>query len=167
MTNILTPVAVWVGRQDATRENSHLVVGLDRWLDRISRGRVPLLRIAGLPTLVLHVPGRRSGVERSTPLLCASWGNGLVIVGSNWGGDSVPAWVHNLRAARPGTVATSVQGTRMLVDVRELSGAERAPAWGAAMRVWPNYAIYAGRTSRLIPVFHLTPRLDGPARQDA
>src|SRR5699024_7534642 len=167
MTSILTPVAVWLGRQDATRENSHLVVGLDRWLDRISRGRVPLLRIAGLPPLVLHVPGRRSGVERSTPLLCASWGNGLVIVGSNWGGDSVPAWVHNLRAARPGTVATSVQGTRMLVDVRELSGAERAPAWGAAMRVWPNYAIYAGRTSRLIPVFHLTPRLDGPARQDA
>lgn len=163
MVNILTPVAVWFGRQDATRQNSHLVVGLDRWLDRISRGRVPLLRIAGLPTLVLHVPGRRSGVERSTPLLCASWGNGLVIVGSNWGGESVPAWVHNLRAAGEGEVAMSVYGARLPVDVRELPGAERASAWEAAMRVWPNYEIYAGRTSRTLPVFHLTPRLDGPA----
>ena len=29
MGNILTPIAVWFGRQDATRENSHLVVTVD------------------------------------------------------------------------------------------------------------------------------------------
>lgn len=49
MTNILTPVAIWIGRPDATRENSTLVVGLDTWLSRVTRGRVPLLRVAGLP----------------------------------------------------------------------------------------------------------------------
>lgn len=159
MTNFLTPAAIWIGRQDATRENSHLVVRIDRWLDRISRGRVPLLRLAGLPTLMLHVPGRKSGVPRSTPLLCASWRNGMVIVGSNWGGESMPAWVHNLRVAGEDAVSMSVYGARLPVDVREVSGAERAEAWEAAMRVWPNYAIYAERTSRTIPVFHLTPRL--------
>lgn len=159
MGNFLTPLAIWVGRQDATQENSHLVVALDKRLDRLTRGRVPLLRIAGLPTLTLHVPGRKSGVERSTPLLCASWRNGLVIVGSNWGGESMPAWVHNLRAAGEGKVAMSVHGARLAVDVRELAGDDRQSAWDAALRTWPNYDIYAARTDRLLPVFHLTPRL--------
>lgn len=159
MPNILTPVAVWLGRQEATKENSHLVVRLDTWLDNLTRGRVPLLRIAGLPTLTLHAPGRRSGVLRSTPLLCASWRNGLVIVGSNWGGAAMPAWVHNLRAADAGEVEMSVYGARLPVDVRELPEADRGAAWEAALRVWPNYDVYAERTTRTIPVFHLTPRL--------
>lgn len=118
-----------------------------------------MLRIAGLPTLTLHVPGRKSGVVRSTPLLCASWNNGMIIVGSNWGGAKAPAWVHNLRAADDGQVEMSVYGARLFVDVRELSGADRDAAWSAAVRVWPNYEIYADRTDRTLPVFHLTPRL--------
>jgi len=146
MGNILTPLAIWFGRQDATRENSHLVVTVDTWMSRVTRGRIPLLRVAGLPTLTLHVPGRRSGALRSTPLLCASWRNGLVIIGSNWGGEKTPAWVHNLRAAGEGEVEMSVYGARLVVDP-------------AAVRVWPNYEIYAGRTDRLLPIFHLTPRL--------
>lgn len=159
MSNFLTPVAVWVGRQDATREHSHLVVSFDTWLNRLTRGRVPMLRLAGLPTLVLHAPGRRSGVERNTPLMCAPWRNGLVIVGSNWGGASMPAWVHNIRAAGDGEVSISVQGARLAVDVHEVTGDDGRSAWGAAMRVWPNYDLYAARTARRIPVFHLTPRL--------
>lgn len=159
MPNLLTPVAIWVGRRDAARENSNLVVSLDQRLSRATRGKVPLLRIAGLPTLTLHVPGRKSGVERSTPLLCASWRNGFVIVGSNWGGEKAPVWVHNLRAAAEGEVAMSVHGVRLKVDVREVRDADRASAWRAAARTWPNYDLYASRTSRQLPVFHLTPRL--------
>ena len=159
MSNILTPVAIWFGRLDATRENSSLVVRVDSWMSRGSRGRLPLLRVAGLPTLTLHVPGRRSRAMRSTPLLCASWNNGLIIIGSNWGGEKTPAWVHNLRAAAPGTVGIDVYGARLPVDVAELSGDDRDSAWAAAVRVWPNYALYAGRTARRLPIFHLTPRL--------
>lgn len=159
MSNLLTPIAIWFGRQDATRENSSLVVTVDTWMSTVSRGRLPLLKVAGLPTLTLHVPGRKSGAMRSTPLLCASWGNGLIVVGSNWGGEKAPAWVHNLRAAAEGQVEISVYGARLPVDVRELSGESRESAWAAAVRVWPNYEIYAGRTTRQLPVFHLTPRL--------
>lgn len=159
MSNILTPIAIWLGRQDATRENSSLVVTVDTWMSRVSRGRLPLLRVAGLPTLTLHVPGRKSGAMRSTPLLCASWNNGLIIIGSNWGGEKTPAWVHNLRAAAPGAVEMSVYGARLSVDVEELSGSDREAAWDAAVRVWPNYEIYAARTTRQLAIFHLTPRL--------
>lgn len=159
MSNILTPLAIWFGRQDATRENSSLVVNVDTWMSKVSRGRLPLLRVAGLPTLTLHVPGRKSGAPRSTPLLCASWDNGLIVIGSNWGGEKTPAWVYNLRAAAEGQVEMTVYGARLRVDVRELEGTDRESAWDAAVRVWPNYEIYAARTTRTLPVFHLTPRL--------
>lgn len=159
MTNILTPVAIWFGRQDATRENSSLVVTIDTWMSKLSRGRLPLLRVAGLPTLTLHVPGRKSGAMRNTPLLCASWRNGLIIIGSNWGGEKTPAWVYNLRAAAHGEVEMSVYGARLPVEVEELAGDDRDSAWSAAVRVWPNYELYAARTTRQLPIFHLTPRL--------
>lgn len=159
MSNILTPLAIWFGRQDATRENSSLVVIVDTWMSKVSRDRLPLLRVAGLPTLTLHVPGRKSGALRSTPLLCASWDNGLIVIGSNWGGEKTPAWVYNLRAAAEGRVEMTVYGARLRVDVRELEGTDRESAWDAAVRVWPNYEIYAARTTRTLPIFHLTPRL--------
>lgn len=159
MTNILTPVAIWFGRLDATRENSSLVVAVDTWMSKVSRGRLPLLRVAGLPTLTLRVPGRRSGAMRSTPLLCASWNNGLIIIGSNWGGEKTPTWVYNLRAAAPGEVEIAVYGARLPVEVEELSGDDRESAWAAAVSVWPNYELYAARTTRQLPIFHLTPRL--------
>lgn len=159
MTNILTPVAIWLGRQDATRDNSSLVVAVDTWMSEVSRGRLPLMKVAGLPALTLHVPGRKSGAMRSTPLLFASWNNGLVLVGSNWGKEKTPTWVYNLRAAAPGTVETNVYGARMPVEVEELSEDDRSSAWAAAVRVWPNYEIYAARTTRHLPIFHLTPRL--------
>ena len=159
MTNILTPVAFWFGRLDATRENSSLVVTVDTWMSKVSRGRLPLLRVAGLPTLTLHVPGRKSGAMRSTPLLCASWNNGLIIIGSNWGGEKTPTWVYNLRAAAPGEVEIAVYGARLPVEVEELSGDDRESAWAAAVSVWPNYELYAARTTRQLPIFHLTPRL--------
>lgn len=159
MTNILTPVAIWFGRLDAIRENSSLVVTVDTWMSKVSRGRLPLLRVAGLPTLTLHVPGRKSGAMRSTPLLCASWNNGLIIIGSNWGGEKTPTWVYNLRAAAPGEVEIAVYGARLPVEVEELSGDDRESAWAAAVSVWPNYELYAARTTRQLPIFHLTPCL--------
>ena len=159
MTNILTPVAIWFGRLDATRENSSLVVTVDTWMSKVSRGRLPLLRVAGLPTLTLHVPGRKSGAMRSTPLLCASWNNGLIIIGSNWGGEKTPTWVYTPRAAAPGEVEIAVYGARLPVEVEELSGDDRESAWAAAVSVWPNYELYAARTTRQLPIFHLTPRL--------
>ena len=159
MGALLTPVAVWIGSKETTMRNAHLVVSIDRWMTRVSRGRLPLLKLVGLCELTLLVPGRKSGVERSTPLLCASWRNGFVVVGSNWGQDRAPLWVGNLRAADAGTVAIAVEGMRIPVDVTELQGDDRRSGWAAAQREWPNYELYQRRTDRVLPVFHLTPRL--------
>lgn len=45
------------------------VVWVDTRLQRATRGRVTMLDIAGLPHLALTVPGRKSGIARTTPLL--------------------------------------------------------------------------------------------------
>ena len=43
------------------------------------------------------------------------------------------------------------------VSATLLDGDERAVAWRQMLRVWPNYAKYAERTDREIPIFRLTP----------
>ena len=53
---------------------------------------------SGLPTLLLTCIGRKSGEERTTPLVFMQDGDNCVIVGSLAGYDSHPAWYHNVKA---------------------------------------------------------------------
>jgi deazaflavin-dependent oxidoreductase (nitroreductase family) len=131
------------------------ITGLDTWVQSVSGGWLSLLTIAGLPNLLLIVPGRSTGIDRSTPLLCVPQGSGWLIAGSAFGGPQTPAWVRNLRAAERARVV--FHGQQETVAAEELSGDDRVEAWAVMSRVWPNYALYEQRTSRLIPVFRLTP----------
>ncbi|GAB2447701.1 hypothetical protein GCM10027062_31730 [Nocardioides hungaricus] len=67
---LLTPLAIRVGGIPWLPRLLPQIVWTDRLLQRVSRGRVSILDIAGLPNLTLTVVGRRSGLPRSTPLLC-------------------------------------------------------------------------------------------------
>lgn len=159
MPNPLTPIAVYLGTLDITQRNTAFIVKVDMALTRATRGRVPLLRLVSLGELTLQVPGRKSGLPRTVPLLTKAWRNGFVIVGSNWGQPKMPDWVHNLRAAGPGDVIVHSRGAAIEMDARELEGDLREEAFAAARAQWPNYDIYARRSDRVLPVFHLTPRL--------
>ena len=44
---------------------------------------------------------------------------------------------------------------------REVEGEEREAWWARAIETWPDYAAYARRTRRVIPVFVLEPIGDG------
>lgn len=149
-------LAVRLGRQPWLPQHLPRIVATDKTLRRLTRGRVTLLGFAGLPELFLIVPGRKSGIARTTPLLTVPHDGGWLIAGSNWGGPTQPVWVTNLRAAEAPTI--EIKGRRIEVDARELSGAEREEAWRTLVATWPNYEVYAERTERLIPVFRLTPR---------
>ena len=105
-------------------------------------------------TLVTTVPGRKSGVPRTTPLLCVPYGEGWLIAGSYFGGPQTPLWVGNLRATERARIVFAREDIE--VTWRELDGPERATAWQAMLDVWPNYAKYEERTDRVIPVFLLT-----------
>src|SRR2546423_2567053 len=55
-------------------------------------------RMMGVPTLLLRTTGRRSGATRTNALVYARDGYAYLVVASNGGADSHPAWLHNVRA---------------------------------------------------------------------
>ncbi|MCP2195169.1 nitroreductase family deazaflavin-dependent oxidoreductase [Williamsia deligens] len=150
---LLTPIAVRVGAISWMPKLLPVIEKTDMRLQRASGGRVSVLDIAGLPNLVLRVPGRKSGVVRSTPLLCAPRDGDFLIAGSYFGNPKMPAWVHNLRACETAEIVRDGSATR--VRWRELDGDDRARAWQDLLDVWPNFRLYEQRTDRVIPVFSL------------
>jgi len=151
---LLTPVAVRIGAISWMPKLLPQIVWFDKTLHRATRGRITVLDIAGLPNLILTVRGRKSGIERSTPLLCIPDGDTILIAGSYFGGPDMPLWVGNLRAAG-GAAKIEYERETFPVHATELSGEERAAAWRHMLATWPNYAKYEERTERLIPVFRL------------
>lgn len=152
---LLTPIAVRVGAISWLPRYLPQITATDKLLQRSTGGRVTLLDIAGLPNLMLTVPGRRSGLPRSTPLLCVPRNGGYLVAGSYFGGPEEPVWVVNLEAAGAGTLR--FDGPAVPFTSRRLEGTERASAWTQMTGVWPNFALYERRTEREIKVFELTP----------
>jgi deazaflavin-dependent oxidoreductase (nitroreductase family) len=153
--NLLTPVAIKLGSLSWLPRFLRQITAIDKLIARITKGQWSLLRMAGLPSMMLTVIGRKSGIARSTPVLCVPYQAGHLIAGSNFGGAKPPVWVLNVRAAERVTV--TVDGRTHDAVPRELGGDERAAAWEHMLETWPNYAKYAERTDRVIPVFLLTP----------
>jgi deazaflavin-dependent oxidoreductase (nitroreductase family) len=152
---LLTPIAVRLGRTTWMPKLLPQVVWLDKQLSRASRGRFTVLDIAGLPNVTLTVPGRKSRIPRTTPLLAIPYESGWLIAGSYFGAPYSPAWVTNLRATEKARLR--VKGEEFDAHWRELEGEDRARAWQAMLDHWPNYTLYEQRSNRRIPVFHVTP----------
>ena len=148
-------LAIRLGRQPWLPKFAKYIVGLDVAIQRLTRGRLTMLSLAGLPEIMLTVPGRKSGIPRSTPLLCVLHEDGWLVAGSNWGAPKPPMWVGNLDAADRATV--TFRGRPTPVAPHRVEGAERAAYWRVMLETWPNYAKYAERTDREIPVFLLRP----------
>src|SRR4051812_28678706 len=151
---LLTPVAIRVGAIPWLPKFLPQIVWFDKFLHRVSGGRVTVLDIAGLPSLNLTVKGKKSGVDRTTPLLCVPDGDAILVAGSYFGGPKTPLWVGNLRASG-GEATAEFERQTFRVHASELSGEERATAWRHMLEIWPNYAKYEERTDRTIPVFRL------------
>lgn len=153
---LLTPVAVRIGAISWMPKLLPQIVAADKLLQRGTGGRLTVLDVAGLPNLMLTVTGRKSGLPRSTPLLCVPYGDAILVAGSNFGGPQEPVWVKNVEADPDVTVR--FDGRTSARRARLLEGEERAAAWEAMLRVWPNFARYEQRTDRRIKVFELDPR---------
>lgn len=154
--NPLRPVALLLGAQPWLPKFAKAVVGLDRAVQGVSKGRFTLLMVAGLPELMLSVRGRKTGLTRSTPLLCVPHEGGWLVAGSNWGAPTPPAWVGNLAAA--GVAEVRYEGRSVPVTATLVTGPERDRVWQVMLGTWPNYAKYAERTEREIPVYRLSPQ---------
>lgn len=107
-----------------------------RWA---TRGRFGVLDMVGLPSVVVTVPGRKTGIPRSTTLQYLPDGDAMLLVGSNWGCDTHPAWSANLMAAEQVTVRR--RNEQFTASARLLAGEERERAWEKILNFWPNYRI--------------------------
>jgi|ERR1700757_5250194 F420H(2)-dependent quinone reductase len=109
----------------------------------------------GRPVIILTSVGAKTGKIRKTPLMRVEHDGEYAVVASLGGAPKNPVWYYNLTAnphveLQDGAVKKDYQA-------REVSGAERAAWWERAVATWPDYASYAEKTTRTIPVFVLTP----------
>ena len=114
------------------------------------------LRDTGLPVIIVTHIGNKTGAVRKTPLMRVKDGDSYVLVGSQRGAPTHPAWVHNLQVNSDVEIRdeTVVRPMR----VREVKDeAERSRLWQLAIAAYPPYAEYQERTARRIPVFVAEP----------
>jgi F420H(2)-dependent quinone reductase len=112
-------------------------------------------RIAGGPVLLLTTTGRKSGREHTAPLLYLRDGEDVVVVASNGGTASHPAWWLNLKANPEATV--EVGDRKVGVWAEEAGSEERNRLWPELVEMYGGYEDYRRRTDREIPVVILHP----------
>jgi len=112
-------------------------------------------RLVGSPVLLLVTTGRKSGLQRTTPLLYLDDGDRRVIVASNGGAPKQPVWWLNLQANPVATVEIAARKIR--VSASEARGEAKRRLWKRLVQMYPSYESYQGKTDREIPVVILEP----------
>jgi deazaflavin-dependent oxidoreductase (nitroreductase family) len=106
---------------------------------------------AGLPLLLLHHVGAKSGVERVNPVAYQRVGDSVAVFASKGGAPTSPDWFHNL-VAHP-DVSIEIGSDTYPVTARVATGEEREQIWSAQKTAFPNFAEYEEKAgSRQIPV---------------
>lgn len=109
----------------------------------------------GLPLLLLHHTGAKSGQSRINPLAYQSDAGRYVIFASKAGAPSNPDWYYNLKAHPDVKIEV---GTDTLDAVaEELTGEERDRIYRTQAERVPQFAEYEQKAGRVIPVVALTP----------
>ncbi|HLG92392.1 MAG TPA: nitroreductase family deazaflavin-dependent oxidoreductase [Acidimicrobiales bacterium] len=143
----------WAVRLDRTVGRP--VYRLHRLAYQLTGGRIGHRSPAG-PILLLTTTGRRSGAPRTTPLLYMPLDGAWVVVASNGGRPSPPAWLLNLQADPRASVQVGRQ--RWPVEAEVLTGEERERLWPRLCAFYPGWAHYQTLTDRPIPAVVLRPR---------
>jgi deazaflavin-dependent oxidoreductase (nitroreductase family) len=124
---------------------------------RANRGRVGGM-FESATLLLLHHTGAKSGQGRINPLVYQNDGGRYVVFGSKAGAPSNPDWYHNL-LAQP-NVTIEVGTDTIDVVAAEATGEERDRLFRAQADRSPQFAEYAQKAHRVIPVILLTPTSD-------
>jgi deazaflavin-dependent oxidoreductase (nitroreductase family) len=110
----------------------------------------------GKPLLLLHNVGARSGEPYVTPLVYLDEDGRTFIFASKGGAPNNPGWYHNLMAEP--NVSIEIGDEKRDVLAEEITGEERDRFYRVQEEREPQFADYAQKTDRTIPVIELTPR---------
>jgi deazaflavin-dependent oxidoreductase (nitroreductase family) len=109
------------------------------------------LRETGIPVVVVTSVGAKSGKLRKNPVMRVEHEGAYALVASKGGAPENPVWYCNL-VANP-HIELQDGPERWDMTVRQVTGDQRAAWWDRAVAVYPDYADYAKKTDREIPVF--------------
>jgi deazaflavin-dependent oxidoreductase (nitroreductase family) len=136
---------------------------------RSTRVHVAIYRLSGgklgghfpglpsVPILLLDHTGARTGVRRTSPVMCQREGESFVIAASKAGQPTNPAWFHNIKANPETTI--QIGRERRDVRARVATGPERERLWAKLVTAYPGYEFYEEQArSRQIPVVVLESR---------
>jgi deazaflavin-dependent oxidoreductase (nitroreductase family) len=104
----------------------------------------------GTTTLLLTTTGRKSGRERTTPLIYQPYGDDHLIVASKGGAPEPPEWYLNLE--QEPEVGVQIRDDVFRARARTATPEEKADMWRAMTATWPAYDDYQQKTDRDIPV---------------
>lgn len=145
-----------------TRISTNISAGflraIGRWnvpVYRLSRGHVGG-KVGKAPVLLLTTTGRKSGQQRTAPVVYGRDGANIVVIGSNAGNSNEPGWSYNLKANPEATI--EIGAARSLVRARVAEGEERERLWKSMNLGYEGFDDYAARTDRDIPLFVLESR---------
>jgi deazaflavin-dependent oxidoreductase (nitroreductase family) len=128
-----------------------LFVGAHASIYRLSGGR--LGGKMGFPVLLLTTTGRKSGKKKTTPLGYFERDGGYIIVASNGGADTHPAWFLNLQANQ--AVTFQVMDNVMKAQAEIITDEKRKEIWKWVVKTAPSYGAYEKSTTREIPLVFL------------
>jgi deazaflavin-dependent oxidoreductase (nitroreductase family) len=114
----------------------------------------------GMPLLLLHHTGAKTGASRVNPLAYQADDGRYVVFASKAGAPTHPDWYHNLKAHPDVTIEV---GTNTIDAVAsEASGEERERLYSTQAARVPQFAEYEKQAAgRVIPVMILTPTKTG------
>jgi deazaflavin-dependent oxidoreductase (nitroreductase family) len=131
-----------------------MFIGMHVAMYRISAGRMGGMMM-GSNVLLLTTTGRKSGKVHTTPVGCFKRDEGYIIIASNGGADSHPAWYFNLQANPQ--VTFQVMDKVMTCRAEIIPDEKRAEIWKWVVQTAPQFGKYEKSTTRQIPLILLRP----------
>ena len=125
-----------------------------------NRGLIEEFRAAGgfpeRPLLLLTTVGRRSGQERTSPMMYVRSGDRILVIASNAGAAEHPLWYGNLLAEPAVTV--ELPGETFAAQAVPLAGDDYDREWAAITESFPFFVEHQAKAGdRRIPVVALIP----------
>ncbi|NGP04868.1 nitroreductase family deazaflavin-dependent oxidoreductase [Rhodococcus sp. 14C212] len=104
----------------------------------------------GIPVCLLTTTGRRTGQQRTVPLLFLEDDERVVLVASQGGLPQHPLWFRNIQADPRVTVQVRSRVRQM--TARVATPEERAQYWPRLVAMYADFDNYQSWTDRVIPV---------------
>lgn len=148
----------FMNRALGPRDGPGWTLRLHQWIYRRTNGRLGH-GLIGLPTLLLTVPGRRTGVSRTVCVVYA-WDGATFVVSSGVPASTgrTPAWVGNVRAHPDVSLLVWRDRISARAHVVDPRGVDYAQAWSRVVALNPRrFNGYRSAADRPLPVVILEP----------